>query len=83
MIQPKSLRLIKPIEDGVAEVVLGSRFIDKNGTADMPMYRKLGVKVITKLTNGSNSKNGVSDAQSGLEPITNMLLTDYPFLRMA
>jgi len=56
--------LVKPIEDGVAEVVLGSRFIDKKGTADMPIYRKLGIKVITKLTNG-NSKNAVSDAQSG------------------
>jgi glycosyltransferase involved in cell wall biosynthesis len=56
--------LIKPIADGISEVVLGSRFIDKKGTADMPMYRKFGVKVITKLSNGSN-KNGVSDAQSG------------------
>jgi len=57
-------RLIQPIEDGVAEVVLGSRFKDKNGTADMPKYRQLGVEVITKLANGSG-KNGVSDAQSG------------------
>ena len=57
-------RLVKPIEDGVAEVVLGSRFMDKNGTADMPTYRQFGVKVITTLANGSG-KNGVSDAQSG------------------
>ena len=57
-------RLVKPIEDGVAEVVLGSRFMDKNGTAEMPAYRQLGVKVITKLSNGSG-KNGISDAQSG------------------
>ena len=34
-------RLVKPIEDGVAEVVLGSRFMDKNGTADMPRTDKL------------------------------------------
>jgi glycosyltransferase involved in cell wall biosynthesis len=57
-------RLIKPIEDGVAEVVLGSRFMDEQGTADMPTYRQFGVKVITTLTNASG-KNGVSDAQSG------------------
>ena len=57
-------RLVKPIEEGVAEVVLGSRFMDKNGTADMPAYRQLGVKVITKLSNGSG-KNAVSDSQSG------------------
>ncbi len=31
-------RIVKPIEDGVAEVVLGSRFLDKNGTAQMPAY---------------------------------------------
>ena len=57
-------RLVKPIEDRVAEVVLGSRFLDKKGSVEMPAYRQLGVKVITKLTNGSG-KNGVSDAQSG------------------
>jgi hypothetical protein len=57
-------RLVKPIEEGIAEVVLGSRFKDETGTAEMPLYRQLGVKVITKLANGSG-KNGVSDAQSG------------------
>ncbi len=56
--------LVKPIDEGEADVVLGSRFIDKNGTAEMPKYRQLGVKVITKLANG-NGKNGFSDAQSG------------------
>jgi hypothetical protein len=56
--------LVEPIEQGVAEVVLGSRFIDHNGTSDMPSYRQFGVKVITKLANGSG-KNGVSDSQSG------------------
>jgi glycosyltransferase involved in cell wall biosynthesis len=57
-------RVVKPIEDGVAEVVLGSRFMDEKGTADMPAYRRFGVKVITKLSNRLG-KNGVSDAQSG------------------
>jgi glycosyltransferase involved in cell wall biosynthesis len=57
-------RLVKPIEEGIAEVVLGSRFIDKNGISDMPAYRQLGIKVITKLSNTSG-KNSVSDSQSG------------------
>jgi hypothetical protein len=56
--------LVEPIEQGFAEVVLGSRFMDQKGTADMPAYRQLGVKVITRLANGSG-KNGVSDSQSG------------------
>ena len=56
--------LIKPVIDGVSDVVVGSRLIDKNGSADMPGYRKLGVKMFTRMTNGS-AANGVSDAQSG------------------
>jgi hypothetical protein len=57
-------QLVKPITEGDAEVVLGSRFMDENGTADMPFYRKMGIKAVTKLANGSG-RNGVSDAQSG------------------
>jgi glycosyltransferase involved in cell wall biosynthesis len=57
-------RLVKPIKDGIAEVVLGSRFMEKTGSADMPAYRRFGIKVITKLSNGS-SENTVSDSQSG------------------
>ena len=57
-------RLIEPIVNGKCDVVVGSRFVDANGTAEMPKYRQLGVKVITKLVNGS-AKNGVRDAQSG------------------
>jgi glycosyltransferase involved in cell wall biosynthesis len=62
---PKEVpNLLKPIIDGTADVVIGSRFIDAHGTAEMPLYRRFGAKLITKLVNGS-SKNGVSDAQSG------------------
>lgn len=56
--------LVKPIAIGAADVVLGSRFLNNNGTDDMPAYRRLGIKVITKLANGSG-KHAVSDAQSG------------------
>jgi glycosyltransferase involved in cell wall biosynthesis len=56
--------VVKPIVQGMADVVIGSRFIDAHGTAEMPLYRRIGAKLITKLVNGS-SKNGVSDAQSG------------------
>jgi glycosyltransferase involved in cell wall biosynthesis len=56
--------ITKPLFDGSADVVVGSRFMDENGTENMPFYRRAGVKLITKLVNGS-AKNGVSDAQSG------------------
>lgn len=65
--------LVEPIRQRIAEVVLGSRFIDKKGTANMPVYRQLGVKVITKLSNGSN-KNGVSDAQSGFRAYSKLAM---------
>jgi glycosyltransferase involved in cell wall biosynthesis len=57
-------RVVKPIINCTADVVIGSRFIDQQGTAEMPIYRRFGAKVITKLVNGSSSA-GVKDSQSG------------------
>ena len=56
--------LVKPIIKSKADMVIGSRFIEKRGTKEMPTYRKIGAQFITRLVNGS-SKNGISDAQSG------------------
>lgn len=56
--------IIKPLLKGSADIVIGSRFVHKNGTAEMPLYRQFGAKLITTLVNGS-AKNGVTDAQSG------------------
>jgi glycosyltransferase involved in cell wall biosynthesis len=54
----------EPVIMGEADVVVGSRFIDRRMTSVMPWYRRAGVKFISKLVNG-NTKAGVSDAQSG------------------
>jgi len=56
-------KLIKPIVDGEADIVIGSRFLEK-GHEDVPRYRKIGIAIITKLT-GAVSYREVSDAQSG------------------
>jgi hypothetical protein len=48
-------RLVKPITDEKADVVLGSYFKDANGAEDMPVYRQFGVKVLTKLANDSTN----------------------------
>ena len=56
--------VIKPILNGSADIVIGSRFVDKNGTAEMPLYRQFGAKLITKMVNGS-AKKRITDAQSG------------------
>jgi len=57
--------LIKPIMEGRADIVIGSRFLKGLGEKrDVPLYRHMGIKAITKLTNAT-SNCGVSDAQSG------------------
>lgn len=66
-------RLLKPIVEGGADVVVGSRFVDELGTHEMPSYRRFGVKVITRLVNGSG-KNGVTDAQSGFRAYSSRAL---------
>ncbi len=57
-------RLIDKMKLDQGDVILGSRFIEKNGTSEMPAYRQFGIKLITLLNNRS-TKNGVTDAQSG------------------
>lgn len=57
-------KVVKPIAQGMADLVIGSRFIETHGNKEMPFYRRFGAQLITKLVNGS-SKNGISDAQSG------------------
>jgi glycosyltransferase involved in cell wall biosynthesis len=62
---PKEIpAVVKPIVQGVADLVIGSRFIETRRAKEMPFYRRFGAQLITKLVNGS-SKNGISDAQSG------------------
>ena len=72
------MSLTKPIMDQQAEVVIGSRFL-KNET-NMPKYRKIGVKILTKVTNMSIKEN-LTDSQSGLRAykkkvLQNISLTD-------
>ena len=72
------MSLTKPIIDQQAEIVIGSRFL-KNET-DMPKYREIGVKILTKVTNMSIKEN-LTDSQSGLRAyqkkvLQNISLTD-------
>jgi len=57
--------LIRPILEGSADVIVGSRFLrDAKRRGDVPLYRRLGIRAITGLSNFA-SNYGVSDAQSG------------------
>ena len=55
--------ITKPILNNEAELIIGSRFLDKK-SEDMPNYRKVGIKIITKVTNLSIKKD-LTDSQSG------------------
>ncbi len=55
-------KLVEPIINGEADLVIGSRFLESSGST--PPYRKLGIKIITALTKRA-SYQGITDAQSG------------------
>jgi len=56
-------KVVKPILDNKADLVIGSRFAETNAT-NIPKYRKLGISAITKVTNIS-TKQKITDSQSG------------------
>jgi glycosyltransferase involved in cell wall biosynthesis len=77
--EPKEIPdVIKPIIEGTADVVIGSRFVHKDGAAEMPLYRQLGAKLITKMVNGS-ARNGVTDSQSGFRAYNHLALDRLNF----
>ena len=69
----------EPIIKTEAELVIGSRFLDLK-SEEMPNYRKVGIKIITKVTNLS-IKEKLTDSQSGFrayskKALQNISLTD-------
>ena len=55
-----------PVANGEADVSIGSRFLNPHTSEAVPRYRKLGIGLITKLTNlGTHHNRKVRDAQSG------------------
>lgn len=54
--------VIKPILEDKADIVLGSRFLEKNN--NIPSYRRFGIKLLTHMSNGS-CEDEISDAQCG------------------
>jgi glycosyltransferase involved in cell wall biosynthesis len=55
--------LIDPIIKNQVDLVIGSRFLNTR-SEEMPNYRKVGIKIITKITNLS-IKEKLTDSQSG------------------
>jgi glycosyltransferase involved in cell wall biosynthesis len=55
--------IFNPLKTGKADIVIGSRFLN-NGGKNVPSYRKVGIKILTKLANTSLEQN-ITDSQSG------------------
>jgi len=64
-------KLIQPILDGKADIVIGSRFLGED--SDAPAYRRFGIKLITKLSNRSGK---ISDAQCGFRAYNKKAIGD-------
>ena len=55
-------KVLEPIEHNNADIVIGSRFLDKK--MKIPAYRKFGINAITKMSNITTKKK-ITDSQSG------------------
>jgi glycosyltransferase involved in cell wall biosynthesis len=68
--------VVKPIIDGEADLVIGSRFMGEQ--RGIPRYRIFGQKVINSLSNVS-SKVDISDSQSGMRALSRKALENLTF----
>ena len=66
-------KVIEPILKNKADIVIGSRFLE-NKNVSAPEYRKIGIKLITKVTN-STLKEKITDSQSGFRAYNKDVIT--------
>ena len=67
-------KVVKPISNGESDIVIGSRFLD-DSEKEVPNYRKVGIKVITKITN-TTLKTQLTDSQSGFRAYSKKVLNN-------
>ena len=70
-------KLLKPIKEGEADIVNGSRYINGDGK-DTPIYRRFGQTVLDMATN-FNTKEKVTDSQSGFRAFSRKTLSVFRF----
>lgn len=71
-------KLVAPIVDGRADMVIGSRFLDAHSREQIPAYRRVGQGVLTVATNlGSTVK--ITDSQSGYRAFRKEALGTFDF----
>ena len=65
--------ILEPIKNNAADIVIGSRFLNNN--QEIPKYRKIGIKAITKLTNVTGGTK-ITDSQSGFRAYSKKILEE-------
>lgn len=68
------LPVAEPIIKNQADLVIGSRFLEGN-QENIPKYRKVGIKMLTKLANTSLEES-VTDSQSGFRAYSKKILSE-------
>ena len=67
--------VIQPILNNEADIVIGSRFLKNETNEKVPKYRKIGIKVITGITDSVTDLK-LTDAQSGFRAYKKNVLKD-------
>ena len=66
--------VLEPIKNGQADLVIGSRFLDGH-VKNIPTYRKVGIKILTKLANTSLNQK-ITDSQSGFRGYSKQVIEE-------
>src|SRR5690242_10166206 len=74
-------RLLEPVERGEADLVIGSRFVEANGSYRPPFARRLGIRVFARLVSLLGGQR-VTDTTSGFVALDRigieLFARDYP-----
>ncbi len=65
-------KVLEPLRNNKADMVIGSRFLEKDDK-NIPRYRKIGIKTITKISNISTDLK-ITDSQSGFRAYNKKIL---------
>ena len=65
----------EPVTEGLADIVVGSRFLSERDKADSPRYRQAGIRALTRLTETA-SHTQLTDAQSGFRAYSRRALEE-------
>lgn len=73
-------KIVRPIIDGRADMVIGSRFLDAQSRELIPAYRRMGQGVLTYATNLGNPVS-ITDSQSGYRAFKKDALMSFDYVQ--